>query len=348
MSEKTGLFVDSFPILHNGHQLCLKYASQEVDKLITILYDTPNANIPLPVRANWLKQLYPNMEIIESWFNLEGASNTTEAQKQFLMKHLQGREITHFYSTQPNLEHLCKTLHCENRLLPPIRAKMQKATNQIQDDSHGNISRLNPIVYQDLITNVAFVGAQSTGKSTITEAMAKKYHTNFMFEYGRYHWDVYQKDRIETLDQIVEITERHLAMENERLKTANKYLFTDTCPLVTLRYAYDWHGKANDRLLELAKEAETRYDLFFLCGDDIPYADTAERDGIEQRTSFQKQIKSELITRKIPYIELNGSLSHRMEKVERVLNDYEKYSNLGKNIGALPEKQKNFYTTDRS
>ena len=216
---------------------------------------------------------------------------------------------------------------------------MQKATARVEEDSYRNKAYIDPIVYRDLITNIAFVGAQSTGKSTIAEAMAKKYHTNFMFEYGRYHWDVYQKDRIETIEQIEEITVRHLAMEEERLKTANKYLFTDTCPIVTLRYAYDWHGKASDKLLEFAKEAEKRYDLFFLCGDDIPYADTPERDGIEQRTSFQSQIRSELLSRKIPYIELNGTLQQRINKVERILNNYQKYTSIGKNIGDLPERQ---------
>ena len=52
MAEKIGVFIDSFPILHAGHQFCMKYALQKVDKLMTIIYDTPNAKIPLPVRAN--------------------------------------------------------------------------------------------------------------------------------------------------------------------------------------------------------------------------------------------------------------------------------------------------------
>ena len=336
MAEKIGVFIDSFPILHAGYQFCMKYALQKVDKLITIIYDTPNAKIPLPVRANWIRQLYPNMEVIESWYNLERGDFTLEAQKQQLDKILNGRKVTHFYSTESNLEHLCKILGCENRIIPRIRSKMKNATARIREDSYKNRARIDPIVYRDLITNIAFVGAQSTGKSTIAEAMAKKYNTNFMFEYGRYHWDVYQRDRIETIEQIEEITERHLAMEDERLKTANKYLFTDTCPIVTLRYAYDWHGKASDRLLEFAKEAEKRYDLFFLCGDDIPYADTPERDG---RTSFQSQIRSELLARKIPYIELNGTLQQRIKKVEGILNNYEKYTSLGKNIGDFPEKR---------
>lgn len=129
-------------------------------------------------------------------------------------------------------------------------------------------------------------------------------------------------------------------MEEERLKTANRYLFTDTCPIVTLRYAYDWHGKATDKLLKFAKDAENRYDIFFLCGDEIPYADTPERDGIEQRRAFQRQIEAELLTRKIPYIPLSGTLQERMDKVSRVLNSYQKYTSLGKNIGNHEKRER--------
>lgn len=63
MDEKIGLFVDSFPILHKGHQLCVKYAKHETDKLILLIYDNPNEKVPLPIRVNWLKKLYPNMAI---------------------------------------------------------------------------------------------------------------------------------------------------------------------------------------------------------------------------------------------------------------------------------------------
>ena len=331
MAEKIGLFVDSFPILHKGHELCLKYAKSKVDKLMAIIYDNEDSKIPLPIRSNWIRTLYPDIEVIESWFNLEGEC-TTEAQKEFLNKQLREKVISCFATTESNLEHLCSTLGCTDIINQEIKKRMQKATTRISQDNHGNIGRMNSVVYKDLITNVAFVGAQSTGKSTIAEAMAKKYNTNFMFEYGRYHWDVYQKDRIESIEQIEEITERHLAMEDERLKTANKYLFTDTCPIVTLRYAYDWHGKASNKLLQYAREAENRYDIIFLCGDDIPYADTPERDGVEQRNSFQNQIKTELLLRKIPYIELRGTLQERMETVTRVLDNYEKYTSLGRNI----------------
>lgn len=340
MSVKTGLFIDSFEVLHKGHDLCIKYALGRVDNLVTIIYDNDMTNIPLTVRANWLRKLYPEIEVIEAWFDMENKEGISDTQRAVLNSSLKSREVAEVYSTREELEGLYKALNLKNSIRGEIRKRVQQMTTKIQCDNYGNRLRIDDRVYRDLITNVAFVGAQSTGKSTIAEAMAKKYNTNFMFEYGRYHWDVYQKDRIETLEQIEEITERHIEMEEKRLKTANKYLFTDTCPIVTLRYAYDWHGRATDKLLEMAKTAESRYDIFFLCGDEIPYADTPERDGIEQRRAFQRQIEAELLTRKIPYIPLSGTLQERMNKVSRVLDSYQKYTSLGKNIGNNEEREK--------
>lgn len=271
MSNKIGLFIDSFPIFHRGYELCMKYALHEVDELIVIIFNSPNGEIPLPIRSKWIKQLYPDIEVIESWFDFRSKGATTAIQSQFLDKILKKREVTHLYSTDFEVEHLSDTLNVQNRLKPSIRTRMNELTACIKKDSYANISSVEPLVYRDLITNVAFVGAQSTGKSTIAEAMAKRFNTEFMFEYGRYHWDVYQKDRIETIPQIEEITERQLQMEEDKLKKANKYLFVDTCPFVTLRYAYDWHGEASERLLQFAQEAQTRYDIIYTLNRNYAY-----------------------------------------------------------------------------
>ncbi len=44
---------------------------------------------------------------------------------------------------------------------------------------------LKPRVYRDLITNVVFMGAPSTGKTTLVKALAEQFNTVWMHEYGR-------------------------------------------------------------------------------------------------------------------------------------------------------------------
>jgi HTH-type transcriptional repressor of NAD biosynthesis genes len=86
----------------------------------------------------------------------------------------------------------------------------------------------------------------------------------------------------------------------------------------------------------LALENAKRYDLFFLCDDDIPYDDTWDRSGDQKRHVFQKQIIADLKERRIPYIVLRGSLTERMATVDRVLAEFRKYRNFyGEKIAAV-------------
>lgn len=81
MEEKVGLFVDSFPLLHSGYELCLKYAMKQVDKLIAIIYDNDETKIPLTVRANWIRKLYPDIDVHEAWVSMEGENLTSRFSK---------------------------------------------------------------------------------------------------------------------------------------------------------------------------------------------------------------------------------------------------------------------------
>lgn len=65
--------------------------------------------------------------------------------------------------------------------------------------------------------------------------------------------------------------------------------------------------------------------IFFLCDTDIPYEDTWDRSGDVQRSEFQMKIIEDLNVRNIPYILLNGSLAERVDKVKKVLMNFQKF-----------------------
>lgn len=327
---KTGLFLGKFSILHKGHQYVIDTALSEVDELLVLIYDSPSAtNIPLNVRANWIRTLYPSVKVIEGWNAPEDAGYTDEVkriQDAYILSMLKGQNITHFYSSEPYGEHVSAALNCENRTVDIKRDVVRIAASKIQENPFEHRQFVDPVVYRDLITNVVFVGAPSTGKSTITEAMAKEFGTEFMHEYGREYWDEHQSERRLTPEQLVEIAEGHLEREDKCLENANQYLFTDTNAITTYMFAMDYHGSVAPRLEELARYAEKRYDIVFLCGDEIPYDDTWDRSGDVHRKEFHKRIIADLTGRKIPYIELCGAVQERVQKVKEVLAKHEKYN----------------------
>lgn len=324
---KTGLTLGKFAPLHKGHQNMFETALSEVDQLFVIIYDTDVCDIPLYVRSGWIKTLYPNVTVIEAWDGPEGYGMDRAYQvkeEQYIRSLLGDQQITHFYCSEFYGEHMSISLNAVDRRMEktiPISASM------IRSNPYKYRTFISDIVYRDLITSVVFLGAMSTGKSTITEALAKKYNTTFASEYGRDYWQQHQVNRRISLDAFDEIALGHIKREDKMIRDANQYFFVDTNAITTYMYALDYHSKSPQLLKQLAQQNAFRYDLFFLCDDDIPYDDTWDRSGDAKRHVFQKQIIADLKMRRIPYILLSGDLETRIRIVDNTLLQFNKNSN---------------------
>lgn len=325
-----GLTLGKFAPLHKGHQYMIETALLEVDELIVVIYDTPVMPVPLHIRAGWIRQLYPQVRVIEAWDGPDGYSDDREheiREEQYILGLLNGEQVTHFYSSEFYGDHMSRALGAVDRRVDEPRGHVPVSATMIRSDPYRYREFVSGIVYRELITKVVFVGAMSTGKSTLTEALARKYNTTFASEYGRDYWTEHQVDRRIGLEAFDEIAVGHLEREEQALLQANRYLFVDTNAITTYMFALDYHGRAPELLTRLALENAKRYDLFFLCDDDIPYDDTWDRSGEQKRSVFHKQIIADLKERRIPYITLRGSLEERIRKVDEVLSRFQPFSN---------------------
>lgn len=330
MIKTQGLTLGKFAPLHRGHQHLIETALSEVDELWVLIYDCPETiGIPLNVRSEWIRRLYPTVKVIEAWDGPTEVGDSPEIKKKhedYILNVLQIRDITHFYSGEFYGDHMSRALGAKNRQVDPGRATFAVSGTEIRRDPFANRLFLDPIVYQDFVTNVVFVGAPSTGKTTLACRMAEEFHTVWMPEYGREYWEQHQVDRRLTETQLVEIAEGHLERETQLLYQANQYLFTDTNAITTYIFSMYYHNHADPRLIELADKAAPRYDLVFVCGDDIPYDNTWDRSGDANRQVFQKRVVNDLIQRKIPYFVLHGDIECRVQTVKNVLSRYRKFT----------------------
>jgi NadR type nicotinamide-nucleotide adenylyltransferase len=334
MINKCGLTLGKFAPLHQGHQYVIETALAEMDEVVLIIYDCPEAtDVPLTIRANWLRTIYPTIEIIEAWDGPTEVGDTPEIKKKhedYILKQLKSKRITHFYSSEFYGEHVSEALGAVNRLVDCERQKFPISGTQVRKDPFKFRHYLHPCVYRDLITNVVFLGAPSTGKTTIASQLAQEYNTVWMPEYGREYWEIHQVERRLSLEQLVEIAEGHLEREEILLQQASQYLFTDTNAITTYQFSIHYHNSAALTLIELAQQAASRYDLVFVCDTDIPYDDTWDRSGQINRDIFQKQLLSYLIIKKIFFFQLSGNLNRRVSTVKRILSQYQKYINIMK------------------
>lgn len=328
--KKVGLTLGKYAPFHKGHAYLIEAMLREMDEAIVVIYDSPLTPVPLHIRAAWIRKLYPTVTVLEAWDGPDGYSSERAfeiIQEQYILGLLNGQKIDAFYSSEFYGAHMAKALEAVDRRVDEAREAVPVSATMIRENPYQYRQYMSDVVYRDLIVKVVFVGAMSTGKSTITEALAKKYHTSFCAEYGRDYWTEHQIDRRISLEAFDEIAVGHQKREEAAFLAANQYCFVDTNAITTYIYALDYHGKAPALLTRLALENASRYDLFFLCEDDIPYDDTWDRSGDQKRQVFHKQVVADLDERRIPYIPLRGTLEERIAKVDEVLARYEPYSN---------------------
>lgn len=328
---RRGLTLGKFAPFHRGHQLLVETALAEVDELIVMVYATDVIEAPLQVRAGWIRELYPTVRIIEAWDGPAGYGDTPEIrreQEDYIIKRLNGLRISHFYSSEFYGDHVSRALGAVDRRIDEARAAVPISGTALRENAFAGRQYIAPVVYADLITKVCFLGAPSTGKTTLARAMAERHTTTWMSEYGAEYWLEHHVNRRITLEQFEEIAPEHNRREDALILNAQKYLFCDTCPITTYVFAKDYHGAAGPILTRLAREAEKRYDLFFLCDTDIPYADTWDRSGDQKRGWFQDQIIGDLAERRVPFFRVGGTVDERVSQVDAVLRQYRKFSNV--------------------
>ncbi len=318
-----GLYLGKFAPFHAGHEYVINEALKTVERLTILIYEAPGVtDVPLALRAKWIREFNSNLEVIEC---VDGPTDVTyelagmKAHEQYVLKKLDGRKISHFFSSEPYGEHMSLALGARDVRIDQDRMNVPISASQIRDGLYSNRRYLSPRVYFDHLTKVVLLGAPSTGKSTLTEKLAEHFNTTFMPEYGREYWELNNLQRRLNPDQLLEIALTHRQRELIAAHDANQYFFIDTNALTTEIFSEYYHGDSLPRLRELSIETKERYDLFVLCGDDIPYDDTADRSGESNRSEFQLATIRKLKELEIYYHEVSGTIEERISKLTQIL-----------------------------
>lgn len=163
------------------------------------------------------------------------------------------------------------------------------------------------------VVKIVLFGPESTGKTTLSQALAQYYNTQWVPEFARDYlqekWD--KSGEVCQKEDIMPIAVGQMQLENQGSKTASKVLICDTDILETLVYSEVYYDGYADPLLVEAASANT-YDLYLLTYIDTPWEADDLRDRPNQREEMFQHFEEALIKHNRPYILMKGDKKTRL------------------------------------
>jgi HTH-type transcriptional repressor of NAD biosynthesis genes len=303
--HQLGLVVGKFSPLHHGHEHVIRTAQACCERVLVLGYSQPLfKGCERARRQAWVAQRFPDVINIQ----LDG----DEVERLARSRGIASRPIPPNHAPDAEqqaylawLLHALLGLHPDAMLgsehyvapsaallsqrfgheVTPICVDLARtaypiSASRIRADVHAHRHWLDPLVYQDFVPRIVLLGGESTGKTTLAQAMATQHDTVWVPEYGRERW--LQQGGQLSLADLIDIGRTQISHEAALHRQARRYLFCDTSPLTTLGYA-GWMFQAQPP--ELQAMALRPYDLAVLCEPDFAFV----QDGTRQDETFRQR-----------------------------------------------------------
>jgi NadR type nicotinamide-nucleotide adenylyltransferase len=160
------------------------------------------------------------------------------------------------------------------------------------------------------VRRICLLGAESTGKTTLAAALAKLYGTLWNPEYGRPYTEVGRDPEAPwTSDEFTHIAQMQCWYEDFLAGSATRLLFCDTDAFTTAVFHEVYLGVRTDAFAELLTR---RYDLYLVCGLDVPWANDSIREFREQRAWMHEQYVARAESSGAPWLLVEGGPDERV------------------------------------
>lgn len=163
---------------------------------------------------------------------------------------------------------------------------------------------------------IAITGPESTGKTTLSEALSMHFACNWVPEFARLFLE--NKNGVYTAEDLEVIAKEQLnawqAYSNDEL------CFYDTEMLVMKIWSSFKYGKVSD-FIELAYQNQ-KIDLFLLCKPDIEWEADALREHPEKREELFELYFNALSENKIPFEIIEGNYEERIQNAIKLVEDF--------------------------
>jgi NadR type nicotinamide-nucleotide adenylyltransferase len=310
---RTGFVVGKFLPPHRGHRHLIETARDAVDHLVVMLCYRPDDFVPGHVRAEWLREIHPDCEILPVPDTLADDSRLWAV----FVRETLGYVPDVVFTSEDYGEPFAGYLGSRHVLVDRERLRFPVSGTAVRADPYARWRFLEPCVRAYFVKRVCVVGAESSGTTTLAQALAERFRTEWVPEYGREYSERVldgQLSRAWTSEEFTHIASVQNAREDAAARRASRVLFCDTAAFATSVWHERYLDEPSPHVDALAREC--RYDLILLTDIDIPFVQDGLRDGETIRSWMHGRFVEVLTAGSAPWTIVSGPHEKRLAEAE--------------------------------
>lgn len=319
----SGLVIGKFYPFHKGHEYLIRTALKRCKKVTVIICQTTRYKIPVSIRAKWITNTFPQVELKIFHHSAKLDSDSTSISKIWakLTTSFLGFVPDVVFSSEKYGKPYAKAMGSHHVLVDLKRKKVPISATTIRSNVSKYWKYLSSEAKSYFATKVVVLGAESTGTTTLSKSLASHYHTAWVPEYGRTYYEGKMPSRGSgkwSTREFAHIAKIQNKMEKALAKQANKILICDTNSFATELWHERYVGKMSSKVREISKLSVAS--LYILTDVDIPFVQDGTRDGKHLRVKMHSRFLEELQKRNLNYIVVSGSKAARLKKAILEIN----------------------------
>jgi NadR type nicotinamide-nucleotide adenylyltransferase len=320
---KTGFIIGKFIPLHKGHQFLIETALKQSEKVTLVVCQNQNILIDPKIRAGWIKELYPrvNVQVFHHDASLDSTSTDISPVWAKITIDLLGYVPDAVFSSENYGKVYAKCMGSKHVMVDIKRTKFPISGTKVRTNPLFCWEYLSEPVRAYYTKRIVVLGAESTGTTTLAKSLGEHFHTPWVPEYGRLYSEGKQtaiNEKGWTSDEFLHIATIQNSLENTLARKSNRVLNCDTDAFATRL----WHNRYMGFFLdELEKVVNTQNkSLYILTGDEIPFVQDGTRDGESIRHNMHQKFIEELESHQLKYILVTGNHQTRLKQAIKAIN----------------------------
>jgi HTH-type transcriptional repressor of NAD biosynthesis genes len=338
-----GLAIGKFYPPHLGHHHLIRAMAARCARATVLVEAAGVESVPLADRVDWLTRVHadtPNVTVLGVRCDIPvdfGDEPVWAAQVAVIRAALTGRPpVDAVFSSEGYGDELATRLGARHVPVDPGRIAIPVSASAIRADLAGSWELLHPVVRAGLAVRVVFLGAESTGTTTLSSALAQRFRalggvfarTGWVPEYGREYTDLkWRRDGTPTLDDLVwthadfdHVATTQTARENAAAEAGSPLLVCDTDSFATAVWERRYLGDSARHGQPWAHALLPRRDIYLVTDHvGVPWHDDGLREGdLGVRAAMTDWFTAELTAAGHSWALLTGSAEQRITLATRI------------------------------